>query len=32
MLRDAGFTGVERRSLGGGGAQLLTGTRTTADA
>jgi len=27
MLRDAGFTAVERRALGGGGAQLLTGTR-----
>jgi demethylmenaquinone methyltransferase / 2-methoxy-6-polyprenyl-1,4-benzoquinol methylase len=27
MLRDAGFTAVERRPLGGGGAQLLTGTR-----
>lgn len=27
MVRDAGFTGVARRSLGGGAAQLLTGTR-----
>jgi demethylmenaquinone methyltransferase/2-methoxy-6-polyprenyl-1,4-benzoquinol methylase len=27
ILREAGFTAVERRSLGGGAAQLLTGTR-----
>jgi demethylmenaquinone methyltransferase / 2-methoxy-6-polyprenyl-1,4-benzoquinol methylase len=27
MVRDAGFTAVARRSLGGGAAQLLTGTR-----
>lgn len=27
ILRDAGFVDVERRSLGGGAAQLLTGTR-----
>jgi demethylmenaquinone methyltransferase/2-methoxy-6-polyprenyl-1,4-benzoquinol methylase len=27
MVRGAGFTGVERQSLGGGAAQLLTGTR-----
>jgi demethylmenaquinone methyltransferase/2-methoxy-6-polyprenyl-1,4-benzoquinol methylase len=27
MVRDAGFTAVERHSLGGGAAQLLTGTR-----
>ncbi|HEY2702503.1 MAG TPA: ubiquinone/menaquinone biosynthesis methyltransferase [Candidatus Dormibacteraeota bacterium] len=28
MARDAGFTAVERHSLGGGAAQLLTGTRS----
>jgi demethylmenaquinone methyltransferase / 2-methoxy-6-polyprenyl-1,4-benzoquinol methylase len=28
MLRDAGFVAVERRALGGGSVQLLTGTRT----
>ena len=28
MLRDAGFSDVERRSLGAGAVQLLTGTRT----
>ncbi|HEV7464766.1 MAG TPA: ubiquinone/menaquinone biosynthesis methyltransferase [Candidatus Dormibacteraeota bacterium] len=27
MVREAGFTAVARRSLGGGAAQLLTGTR-----
>jgi demethylmenaquinone methyltransferase/2-methoxy-6-polyprenyl-1,4-benzoquinol methylase len=32
MLREAGFTAVERRALGGGGAQLLTGTRAPVDA
>lgn len=29
MLRDAGFSAVEHRSLGAGAVQLLTGTRTS---
>jgi demethylmenaquinone methyltransferase/2-methoxy-6-polyprenyl-1,4-benzoquinol methylase len=31
ILRDAGFSAVHRQSLGGGAAQLLTGTRAAAD-